>query len=350
VATNLKGCSDTATKIIHVQPLPAPNVGLDTTLCLGQSVQLNATGANQYQWTPAAGLSCTTCASPVANPTVSTQYSLLGTTAFGCTAFDSIWVYVIQPSTVLAPPDDSLCYSQGISLTATGTQVYTWTPATGLSNTGVPNPVARPTSSITYTVTGSDYKGCFVTSDTVRVTVFPIPQVDIGHDTTISVGASLPIVANVSPDVRDIRWEPTTSLSCLDCLDPVARPSTSITYTAVVTNDGGCTTTDEIHITVVCNNANIYMPNTFSPNGDGMNDVYYPRGHGIQAIKALRIFNRWGQIMYERQNFQANDASAAWDGRFHGTALPPDVYVYIMDYVCENGVIVSQKGDITLIR
>ena len=92
------------------------------------------------------------------------------------------------------------------------------------------------------------------------------------------------------------------------------------------------------------------MPNTFSPNGDGMNDIYYPRGRGINTIRSLRIFNRWGQMVYERKNFNANDASAGWDGTFKGARLSPDVYVYILDLSCENNSIITMKGDITLIR
>jgi gliding motility-associated-like protein len=92
------------------------------------------------------------------------------------------------------------------------------------------------------------------------------------------------------------------------------------------------------------------MPNTFSPNGDGSNDVYYPRGKGIQTVRSLRIFNRWGEMVYRRDNFKPNDPGAAWDGRFQGRELPPDVFVYMIDVVCENQSIVTLKGDIALIR
>jgi gliding motility-associated-like protein len=92
------------------------------------------------------------------------------------------------------------------------------------------------------------------------------------------------------------------------------------------------------------------MPNTFSPNSDGMNDVYYPRGRGINTIRSMKIFNRWGQLVYSRENFQANDPTAGWDGRFRGAALPPDVFVYVIDLVCDNQTIITLKGDIMLVR
>jgi gliding motility-associated-like protein len=107
---------------------------------------------------------------------------------------------------------------------------------------------------------------------------------------------------------------------------------------------------DAITLTVVCLNSNLFMPNTFSPNGDGMNDMYYPRGRGIERIKSLKIFNRWGQMVYIRENFSPNDASAGWDGRYKGLAVSPDVYVYMIDVFCENQSIITLKGDIMLVR
>ena len=81
-----------------------------------------------------------------------------------------------------------------------------------------------------------------------------------------------------------------------------------------------------------------------------MNDVYYPRGRGIQTVRSLKIFNRWGEQVFRRDNFNANDAAAGWDGRFNGKELVPDVYVYIIDLACDNKTIVTQKGDVALIR
>ena len=92
------------------------------------------------------------------------------------------------------------------------------------------------------------------------------------------------------------------------------------------------------------------MPNTFSPNGDGNNDVFYPRGQGLFTIKTFRIFNRWGEIVFERANFLPNDATGGWDGRYKGQAASQDVYVYTIDVVCENKVLMHYKGNIALIR
>jgi gliding motility-associated-like protein len=118
----------------------------------------------------------------------------------------------------------------------------------------------------------------------------------------------------------------------------------------VASNDGGCSVADDISITVVCNGANIFIPNTFSPNNDGMNDIFYPRGKGVFTIKSFRVFNRWGQEVYEALNFNANDPSKGWNGYYNGRPAPADVYVYIIEVVCDNGVMLPSKGNVSLLR
>ena len=351
ITTNSSGCKDTTLKMITINPLPNTDAGLDTTLCLGQSVQLNASGGDFYQWLPPnTTLSCTNCTSPVATPPATTIYLVKGLTNLGCEKNDSVKVIVIQPSTVNAPPDDSLCLGQGMQLIATGTQLYTWTPATGLNDPNTSSPIARPVSSITYIVTGSDSRKCFVTTDSVRISVFPLPIVNAGPDMTIAVGASTPLNANPSADVVNITWSPAEGLSCTNCPNPIASPKKRTEYTIRVINAGGCVNTDKITIFVTCSNENIFVPNTFSPDGDGNNDIFYPRGRGIATIKSFRIFSRWGQQVFQRLNFNVNDVSAGWDGTFKGSKLSPDVYVYIIEVICENDLVMNLKGDVMLVR
>jgi gliding motility-associated-like protein len=121
-------------------------------------------------------------------------------------------------------------------------------------------------------------------------------------------------------------------------------------YTVKVKNDGGCTAKDDVRINVICNNGNLFVPNSFSPNGDGMNDRFFPSGTGINRVKSLKVFNRWGEIVFERNNFSANDTSLGWDGMFKGQVLPPDVYVWSCDVLCQNNEVLNFKGDVTLLR
>jgi gliding motility-associated-like protein len=117
-----------------------------------------------------------------------------------------------------------------------------------------------------------------------------------------------------------------------------------------VANEGGCRARDRVTIYVLCNNANVFVPNTFSPNGDGMNDMFYPRGTGVFQVKMLRVFNRWGDVVFEKSNVRANDMSTGWDGTFKGQKLSPDVFVYTLTVVCDNNTQLIYKGNIALVR
>jgi gliding motility-associated-like protein len=202
-----------------------------------------------------------------------------------------------------------------------------------------------------YTVTASDSANCFFDTASIFIKVFPIPTVEAGPDQTIEVGSKgVQLHATGSPDVVLWKWSPSPGLSCIDCPDPNAAPKQTTQYTVEVKNEGECAAKDNLTIYVICNQGNLFIPNTFSPNGDGMNDRFYPRGKGVFMIKSLRVFNRWGEMVFERLNFNPNDASAGWDGKYKGKQLSPDVFVYECEIVCENNQLLSYKGDVTLLQ
>jgi gliding motility-associated-like protein len=105
-----------------------------------------------------------------------------------------------------------------------------------------------------------------------------------------------------------------------------------------------------VTIQVLCNNGNVYIPNSFSPNGDGMNDIFYIRGKGIASVKALRVFNRWGMVVFQKHSFPINETGAGWDGRYNGQPLQADVFVYEAEVICDNNEVFSLKGNITLLK
>ena len=106
---------------------------------------------------------------------------------------------------------------------------------------------------------------------------------------------------------------------------------------------------EQVRVIVLCKGAEIFIPNTFSPNGDGRNDFFYPRGRGIERIRTLRIFNRWGEVVFENREFPVNDQLAGWDGKYKNGAPQAGVYVYQAELICENGEILTYKGNIALI-
>ena len=368
IATNTVGCKDTTDTTppshLFIYPIPAVNAGADTTICLGTPLQLNATGAaTSYNWfapVNGAALSCLACANPVADPVPTSTYFIVnGTSINGCQAKDTIQVTVNVPVTVSISGPDSVCLGQSTQLTATGAAIYSWTPAEGLNNPNIGNPLAQPDATqagaapstvITYQVTGYDSKRCFSDTKTVDVTVFNYPAINLIPNVTINVGSTYQINPTVSTNVISYSWTPTTNLSCTNCLTPVAKPTITTKYNLTAINDGGCSTTDSIRIKVICDGANFFVPNTFSPNGDGVNDHFIVNGIGLNVIPSITIYNRWGQIVFQKSNFAPNSASEAWDGTFNGQPAPSDVYIYTIQILCDNATLIPYHGNVTLIR
>jgi gliding motility-associated-like protein len=251
----------------------------------------------------------------------------------------------------VSPLTDSVCLGQSVQLTAIGEMIYNWSPATGLNNPAIGNPIATPDTTTIYQVTGSDSLHCFSNTQSLTVNVFNYPTINLGpRSVTIPVGTSYQINGIGSADIDSINWSPTIGLSCASCLSPLASPSTSTNYVITVENNGGCITADSIRIIVTCDGKNLFVPNTFSPNGDGMNDWFFVQGTGLTTIQSLRIFNRWGQLVFEKINFAPNVENEGWDGNFNGKKAPVDVYIYTIEVVCENSQVVAYHGNVALIR
>lgn len=351
IATNGSGCADTVQHVLPIYSLPIVDAGQSKFICPGQSDTLFASGALYYVWGEQASLSCVNCSNPIINPRLNQMYSVVGTDLHGCKAADSVLIQVKQPFTMVVGDGGTLCMGQSFGLHAVGAEAYTWSPNENINNDRISNPIVTPNSSKIYQVIGYDTVGCARDTGFVTINVYPIPTVNIlENKLTVTVGSTIQLRANVSPDVTKLHWMPATGLSCNNCPAPMATPKQNTVYTLVATNNGGCTAQDNVDILVVCNGGNIYIPNTFSPNGDGVNDVFYPRGRGIYGIKGLRVFSKWGEMVYEKTNFQANDISSGWDGMYKGQKLAADVFIYIIDVICDNNVLFTLKGNVTLLR
>ncbi|HMC99013.1 MAG TPA: gliding motility-associated C-terminal domain-containing protein, partial [Ferruginibacter sp.] len=259
-------------------------------------------------------------------------------------------VKVKQPFQMLSHPGDTLCKGGNLRLYASGAYAYSWSPATALNSKTSATPLASPQTTTTYRVIGVDDRNCFKDTNYVTVKVYPIPTVEAGEDKTINVGQSVDLVPTVSADVTNVTWTPTESIIANHSPSIRVQPKVTTDYLIEVRNPGGCKTKDRVTVHVLCNGANVFIPNSFSPNNDGMNDVFYPRGTGLFRIKSMRIFNRWGELIYEKNAFMPNDASSGWNGTHEGRQLNPDVYVYTIEIVCDNNNTLTFKGNISLIQ
>jgi PKD repeat protein len=218
------------------------NAGTDQTLCSGQTLQMNAVGGAQYSWSPTTGLSNSNIANPIANPTTTTTYTV--TTFSGtCSSTDQVTITVVPGITANAGADITLCNGASSSLNATGGTTYSWSPATGLTNSNIANPVAFPTTTTTYVVTATT-AGCSDV-DTLVVTVGNATA-NAGIDVALCAGQNTSLNASGGTSYS---WSPTTGLSNPNVSNPIATPSATTTYTVTVTS-GICTATDNITITL----------------------------------------------------------------------------------------------------
>ena len=342
------GCTATDSVTVTIHQTPDVNAGTDVSICHGSSTTLTATGASTYTWSPSDGLSCTNCANTVAGPSENASYKVVGVDIHGCSDSDGVNVTVIKKNPVSSSDDKHICIGQSVELSASGGSSYQWTPATGLSNSSVANPLASPGNTTTYTLIIRQ-GDCFSDTAKITVNVHGLPTVDAGPDQTSIAGNTVQLNA-LGTGIKSYTWTPVENLSCTDCANPVATMMKTTKFIVTVANEWGCTASDDVNVTVSCDANQLFIANTFTPNGDGVNDRFYPQGKGISSVQRFRVFNRWGELIFDAANIPLNNAAAGWDGKFKNEPLKPDVFVYIVNAVCESGEPVEIKGDISLVR
>ncbi|MBS1741632.1 MAG: PKD domain-containing protein [Bacteroidetes bacterium] len=338
------------TMTITVNPSAAVQANNNQVVCQGSSVQLQASGATQYSWTPSAGLSCTNCANPQVTPADSIWYKVKGISMQGCAGYDSVLLAVQKPFQMRTPPNDTVCLGRSANLSASNAATYVWSPAAGLDNPHAANPVATPVVTTQYQVVGYDAYHCFTDTARVTIAVGPQPSVHIGGNISAQNGTSTTFTPTITGGpITQYTWTPANELSCTDCPNPTANIHTNVTYALTVVNSFGCSAVDSVFVSSFCQKAEVFVPNAFTPDGDGLNDILMIRGTGIQ-VKSFRVFNRWGVLVFERQNFVPNDSKYGWDGKVRGVPATPDVYVYTAEVVCDNGTVYTYKGNTTILK
>ncbi|MFN5459536.1 MAG: gliding motility-associated C-terminal domain-containing protein [Bacteroidota bacterium] len=244
--TDANGCVKTDSVKITVNPTPIASASVDDTICSGSSTTLNGSGAGNFSWIPGTGLNNTAISNPVANPTVTTTYVLTVTNGFNCLDKDTMTVFVNPLPNVDAGTNQIICSGATWQLNASGASTYVWTPTVTLSSSNISNPIATPTASTTYTVTGTDANGC-VKSDAVSIVVLSGPSLTTSPDPSICVGASTNISATTP--ATNITWNPPTGLSSTNTANTTATPTVTTTYTVTATQNG-CSRQDSVTVTV----------------------------------------------------------------------------------------------------
>ncbi len=342
------GCTATVIKDVNIYALPIVTASPDTVVCVADAAVLTGYGASTYTWSPPATLSCTNCNPTYATQSVITTYTVAGTDIHGCKNWASTTVYLRTNTISVAGGDTEICAGVVVPLWDTGGTKYTWIPTLGLSDPHAPFPMATPSLTTKYMVI-AQLAGCIPDTNYVIIYVHPLPTVDAGPDQTITEGSKAQLNAT-GTNINRYWWDNPSTLSCDSCANPVASMTVTTRYNVTVSSDFGCLNSDTVTIHIFCDNSQIFVPNSFTPNGDGENDVFYPRGLGVSTIKSFRIYNRWGELLFERSGININDAKNAWDGSYNGNKPKPDVYVWVIDALCESGEPINIKGDVTIIR
>ncbi|MFN6039273.1 MAG: PKD domain-containing protein, partial [Bacteroidota bacterium] len=242
-------CDDTLTVPVTVISSITPSVtATSTIICAGGSTNLNGSGGSTYAWAPPTGLSCTNCQNPIASPTVTTTYSL-SVSSGSCPGASTSITISVTPSTIAAASATSttICAGNTTNLNATGGGTYSWSPPAGLSCTNCQNPIATPTQTTTYTVTVTNGT-CPTATAVVTINVNPATSALVtASQNSICNGQSVNLNATGGGTYS---WSPASGLSCTNCSNPTATPTTSTVYTVNVTNGTCPTATATVSITV----------------------------------------------------------------------------------------------------
>jgi gliding motility-associated-like protein len=339
-AENSYGCTaSTSQGTVTVYGAPPAVAGPDTFICDVDAVTLLAAGGVTYSWLPDYNISSTAVPNPVVDPDVTTVYTVTVTDNNGCTASEEVTVQVTDTVIASVTGDTTVCEGELVPLEAWNAVYYQWSPPEGLSQDDVGNPMASPDETTTYFV--RSYIGSCFDEDTVTVTVLPKPEVDAGPDTTINQGET--VVLNASA-TGTFLWQPPDALDDPSLLNPTAGPLNTITYTLTATADNGCKESDTVTITVT--HIHLFLvPNAFTPNGDGLNDVFQFFTKGIAEITYVKVFSRWGETVYV-----SDGNESAWDGTHKGKDCEIETYVYLVSGITYDGYVLQQQGTLTLLR
>jgi gliding motility-associated-like protein len=338
------GCTAIDSVLVNVVSNVSLQAANDTTICLTDTIQLNtiSNGLN-YAWTPAGTLNNDTTKNPLATPTANTTYHV--TASIGkCHTTDDVTVRTIPYPNANAGEDATVCFPESYQLNVVGGSIYLWSPSVFLNNPQIANPITTPQQSIRYVVQVNDVLGCpKPVFDTVIVTVEKLVADAGPRDTSIVVNQ--PLQLNATGAAEFFTWLPPKGLNHNDIANPVAVLSESQQYILKIISTAGCTASDTINVIVYKIKPGLYVPNAFTPDGDGINDVFRPILIGMRSLKYFRIYNRGGQLL-----FSSNIQNKGWDGSYKGTPQDPAVYVWVVEGTDYLGNTVFEKGSVTLIR
>jgi gliding motility-associated-like protein len=346
-----QGCPGNFTIEVVDFPVLEPNISSVNISCFGENdgsaMVAPSGGAGNYAYLWSNGATTSSIENLLAG-----TYSVTVTDENGCSAIVSTTIIEPAELTMTLEAEDVICFGDETGIINVdamgGTPPYEYTIngndyQTSSDFTGL--------AAGDYDVVVKDSRGCTIT---LSATINEPPPiiVDAGNDQTIDLGYTVGINAVVTPVNLPVTltWSPNTTLDCTDCLDPTALPFGTTTYLLTAIDENGCMGFDSVTIFVNLVRP-VYFPNAFSPNGDGLNDYF--TGYGGRAaklIKQLKVFDRWGDNVYNGTDLPLSDGSRGWDGYFREKLMNPGVFAYLAQVEFIDGVVVLFEGDIMIVK
>ena len=347
LTTSMDGCPDIVNSFyIDVEPTPKVYIGDNRMVCQFDTVHINASVVPQgyshyiYKWTPSVSLDNSNSTAVVFTAGNYTQLFLTVSTPAGCQGMDSAELIVHPGNFARLDTTFNICPWDSVQFRPTGGIAYEWHPGMYLDDSMGIAPWAKVITSQNYIVLASSSFGC---KDTVhvRVNVHPSGVITLGDDVTIYPGEGY----QLSPKTNCVyfSWFPHAGLNNAYISNPVASPEVSTKYIVTAVSEWGCKIVDSININVDPQTL-LALPNAFTP-GTGLNSHFTILKRGIASLNYFRIFNRWGNKIFETANIDAG-----WDGTYNGTPQPFDVYIYDVEATSSTGKVFHKHGNVTLIR
>jgi gliding motility-associated-like protein len=316
---NCRVASEPLTITVNAKPnTVASNNG---PLCIGSTIQLNATEGTTFSWAGPNGYTSTEKNPAISNAALNMSGTYTVTaTSNGCTTTSQTVLKVLDPIDISTNFNSAtICEGTGVQLFVQGGTTYSWLPIEGLSDPTSANPIASPKETTLYTVTASN-GGCTATA-TFNIIITKNAVANAGPDLKVLNGQPVTLNGKVSGDNVSYFWTPSDYLDDPTKLNPVATPPNDMTYTLNAISNSGClSSTDEVFVKVY---PKIVIANSFSPNGDGINDTWTIPAAEAFTNTRVKITNRYGKLVYE-----SNGVYKPWDGKFEGKDLPSAVYYY----------------------